>query len=178
MKAIITGTISDGFTITDVVANNEAKGIVLAHLAKGVLAEELDVLAPSTKDSDFDDSTEGSIYVMLSECGVLMGVEVYGPFSEMMEAEDFGEGNRPVDGEYATVNLKMAKTQEEYAFDVKLMATIRIKAQSQSEAEATIRETLDAASCNAGAWPDGSPVLFEASTDGCLDLVEVDGKPV
>lgn len=71
----------------------------------------------------------------------------------------------------------MAATHKEYLFDVRLLATIRIKADSQVKAEATIRDILEAASCNAGSWPDGSPVLFEASVDGKLDLVEVDGKP-
>ncbi|MEN3374406.1 hypothetical protein [Dechloromonas sp. ZS-1] len=70
----------------------------------------------------------------------------------------------------------MANT--EYLFDLKLMASIRIKAKTQAEAEATIRDILDASSCNAGLWPDGSPVLFEASIDGNLDLIEVDGNPV
>lgn len=59
-----------------------------------------------------------------------------------------------------------------YTFDVKLFATITIKAASQAEAEATIRDCVDCASCNAGAWPNGDPILFEASIDGDLDLIE------
>jgi hypothetical protein len=67
---------------------------------------------------------------------------------------------------------------KEYAFDCTLKAAIRIKAASRAEAEATIRDVLDGASCNGGAWPNGDPILFEASLDGGLSLYEVDGKEV
>lgn len=66
---------------------------------------------------------------------------------------------------------------KEYAFDCKLAAALRVKARSQEDAEEIIRKILDAADCNAGCWPDGSPVLFEASLDGELSLFEVDGEP-
>jgi hypothetical protein len=66
--------------------------------------------------------------------------------------------------------------EHEYLFDAKLLSSIRVKAKTQVEAEAKIREIFDVASCNGGAWPDGGPVLFEASVDGRLDLVEVDGE--
>lgn len=68
--------------------------------------------------------------------------------------------------------------EKEYAFDLKLLAALRIKAKSREEAEAIIRNTLDGASCNAGCWPNGDPVLFEASVDGDMDLFEIDGEPV
>lgn len=64
-----------------------------------------------------------------------------------------------------------------YLFDVKLCAAIRINANSEAEARATIADVLDAASCNAGAWPNGDPILFEASIDGVPSLVEIDGEP-
>jgi hypothetical protein len=64
---------------------------------------------------------------------------------------------------------------KEYAFDVKFFAAIRVKAATEKEARRMVREHIDAATCNAGAWPDGSPILFEASVDGELDLYEVDG---
>lgn len=66
---------------------------------------------------------------------------------------------------------------KEYAFDCKLIAALRVKAKSQKEAEVMLREVLDAASCNAGCWSDGSPVLFEVSLDGEPSLFEVDGEP-
>lgn len=53
----------------------------------------------------------------------------------------------------------------EYLFDVKLFAVIRVKANTEAEARAMLIATLDAATCNAGAWPNGDPVVFEASLD-------------
>jgi hypothetical protein len=61
-----------------------------------------------------------------------------------------------------------------YTFDVKLFAALSIEAESEAEARATVKDLLDCASCNAGAWPNGDPILFEASVDGDLDLVEVE----
>ncbi len=66
-------------------------------------------------------------------------------------------------------------SEREFLFDCKLFAAIRVKARSREQAEAMLREAIEAASCNAGAWPDGSPILFEVSIDGELDLIEVDG---
>jgi hypothetical protein len=42
----------------------------------------------------------------------------------------------------------------EYLFDVKLFATIRIKAESEDEARAMILDHLDCACVNAGVWPN------------------------
>lgn len=64
----------------------------------------------------------------------------------------------------------------EYAFDVKLMATIRVKASSEDEARALVRDHLDCADANLGAWPDGNPILAEASMDGEPDRLEIDGE--
>lgn len=69
-----------------------------------------------------------------------------------------------------------ANAEKEYLFDAKLFATLRIKAASRKEAEATLRDILNGASCNAGQYPNGAPVLFETSIDGELDLLEVDGE--
>jgi len=69
-------------------------------------------------------------------------------------------------------------SEREFLFDVKLFASIRLKARNRKEAEKVLRDALDCASCNAGAWPDGNPIVFEASIDGELDLVEVDGHPM
>lgn len=63
-------------------------------------------------------------------------------------------------------------TTYNYLFDVKLFASVRVEAHDEDEARAKIYEALDCASINAGAWPDGSPILFEASVDGDLDLVD------
>lgn len=61
---------------------------------------------------------------------------------------------------------------QSFLFDVKLFASVRVPADSPEEAERLLREHLDCASCNAGAWPDGSPILFEASPDGNFDLLD------
>lgn len=66
----------------------------------------------------------------------------------------------------------------EYAFDVKLFATIRVTAPSEFDARAMVRQHLDAADCNGGAWPNGDPILFEASIDDDeLPCIEIDGEP-
>ena len=65
----------------------------------------------------------------------------------------------------------------EYAFDVKLWATVRVRASSEGEARRMLDENLDCASCNAGAWEDGSPILFEASVEGGYDLIELCEEP-
>ena len=64
----------------------------------------------------------------------------------------------------------------EYLFDIKLFASIRVNAISEREARAMILECFDCADVNAGAWPNGDPILFEASVDGDFDLVEVNGE--
>lgn len=66
----------------------------------------------------------------------------------------------------------------EYAFDVKLQAVIRVKATSAESAKELLHNTFDAASCNGGAWPNGDPVLYEASTAEGYEpeLFEIDGK--
>lgn len=67
----------------------------------------------------------------------------------------------------------------EYAFDVKLFATIRVKAETEDQARAMLREHLQCADTNFGAWPDGSPILAEASVDDDHpDLIEINGEAV
>lgn len=66
----------------------------------------------------------------------------------------------------------------EYTFDVRMFAAVRIKAASISEARATVHDNLGCVSCNAGAWPNGDPILFEASIDDDeLPCTEIDGEP-
>lgn len=66
----------------------------------------------------------------------------------------------------------------EYAFDIKLLAAVRVKATSEDMARRHLFECLDAADSNLGAWPDGSPILAEVSMDGEADLYEIDGEGV
>ena len=65
----------------------------------------------------------------------------------------------------------------EYLFDVKLFASIRVNAATEAEARALLHAHVDAANCNFGAWPNGDPILGEASVDDdCPDLIEIDGE--
>lgn len=66
----------------------------------------------------------------------------------------------------------------EYTFDIKLFATVRVKANSEEEARCLAAEYLDSADCNFGAGPDGAPILAEASMDGEPELIEVEGEAV
>lgn len=59
-----------------------------------------------------------------------------------------------------------------YTFDVKLFATIHVNANSQKEAQELVEQYVDGASCNAGAWPSGDPILFEAYTDGHPEFID------
>jgi hypothetical protein len=64
----------------------------------------------------------------------------------------------------------------EYLFDLKLFASVRVKAESEAAARALIAAHIHCADVNFGAWPDGSPILGEASVDGEADLMEIDGE--
>lgn len=61
----------------------------------------------------------------------------------------------------------------EYLFDVKLLASLRIKAKSEAEARRLLATLLDVATVNFGEI-DGEPMIGEASIDGEPDLVEVE----
>lgn len=54
----------------------------------------------------------------------------------------------------------------EYLFDMKLLASIRVRAASVDEARVMLIKALDCADCNFGAWPNGSPITGEASLAG------------
>lgn len=68
----------------------------------------------------------------------------------------------------------------EYLFDVKLFAAVRVKANSEREARNLLNSVFDCADCNAGAWPNGDPITFEASQDNPDEdtVVEIDGNAV
>lgn len=83
-------------------------------------------------------------------------------------------------GLLAKVDAVLGQLQKhEFAFDCTLTTALRVKATSRDEAERRILAIMDAAECNGGAWPNGDPVLFEASVnDHPLKLYEIDGEPV
>lgn len=66
-----------------------------------------------------------------------------------------------------------------YLFDVKLFSSIRVNALDEKTARAMLREALNGASANFGAWPDGAPIVADVSLDDDpADLVEIDGEYV
>jgi hypothetical protein len=74
----------------------------------------------------------------------------------------------------------MPPETHEYAFDVKLFAAIRVKATSEAEARQMLKDHIDAADANLGAWPNGDPITCEVSLDDPEndELIEVDGEAV
>lgn len=52
-----------------------------------------------------------------------------------------------------------------YGFDCTLTAAIRVEAESEEEARKMLSDALDCADVNFGAWPNGDPILAEASLD-------------
>lgn len=73
-------------------------------------------------------------------------------------------------------DLGLLLDTHEYAFDCVLTAAIRVQAQDEVTARALLASHLDSADTNAGAWPNGNPILFEASLDRIERLYEVDGN--
>lgn len=61
----------------------------------------------------------------------------------------------------------------EYAFDVKMFAVIRVTAKDENTARRMLEDAMDCASINCGAWPNGDPITAEASMDGDPDLVSI-----
>lgn len=57
----------------------------------------------------------------------------------------------------------MTKT---FMFDVHLLASIRVPAETDYLARTLLLEMIDAADANLGAWPNGDPILAEVSVLG------------
>lgn len=57
-----------------------------------------------------------------------------------------------------------------------LFASVRALADTRQEAEQMLRSALGPRIRQRRAWPNGDPILFEASMDGEADLIEVDGQ--
>jgi hypothetical protein len=67
----------------------------------------------------------------------------------------------------------------EYAFDLKLDVALRVRAATFEAAVKILKERLDCAEANLGAWPNGDPILCEASLNGEVTpemLYEIDGE--
>lgn len=79
----------------------------------------------------------------------------------------------------ALANLE-GEIEHEYLFDVKLFASLRVKAKSEEEARALMAMSINCNTANLGAWPNGNPIICEISLDCPAndELVEIDGEPV
>jgi hypothetical protein len=64
----------------------------------------------------------------------------------------------------------------EYTFDLTLKAAVTVKAENADQALAMVQTVFECADCNGGAWPNGEPVLFEASLDQRPDIGMIDGE--
>lgn len=76
-------------------------------------------------------------------------------------------------------------TIKEYTFNVKLFATIRVKAETVKKARAMIIKHVTSANANFGAcanfgaWPNGDPIVAEVTIDDDkLPVLEINGERV
>ena len=85
--AIITGTLSQGFSVTAIVADNA--GAIAADIARTqqVFAEVLPVQDPAGEAHGFTADRNGTVVVFL---GNIHGGELFGPFADEDTADCFG----------------------------------------------------------------------------------------
>lgn len=70
----------------------------------------------------------------------------------------------------------------EYALDITIRTSIRVKAPSLDAARAMVIAKINGADMNLGAWPDGSPILAEGTVDrdermSCYEVNGDDAHP-
>jgi hypothetical protein len=65
-----------------------------------------------------------------------------------------------------------------FLFDVKLFVLVNVHAPDEATAREMLAKALDGSKLDGGAWPNGEPLLMEASVDGEADLMELDGEAV
>jgi hypothetical protein len=116
MKAIITGTISDGFNIRSVVPDEQAEDEVVKLLANGTLAEAMHIHNPGNLDSKAKGvDANGTNFVVYGK-GIASGFQIYGPFISDDSAEEFGEENRKEDDEWQVLILSNQPTPSSQKF--------------------------------------------------------------
>ena len=86
MKAIFTGTLNAGFSLTCVLPDDQTEELV----ATTMTAEAVDVQPPSRLAPAYADPADGNFYLAFIQ-GLHAGINVYGPFPDEEEAEEFGE---------------------------------------------------------------------------------------
>lgn len=66
-----------------------------------------------------------------------------------------------------------------YTYDLKLVTTITVPAQSEAEARQILEDRLGCAEANFGCFPNGDPILAEVHVDDEeKPLIEIDGEAV
>lgn len=65
-----------------------------------------------------------------------------------------------------------------YGFDLELKCSLHVKAPSHEAALRILRDKLDCADSNLGAWDDGTPILAEVSLRGTPALYERNDEPM
>jgi hypothetical protein len=65
----------------------------------------------------------------------------------------------------------MELTMTEFTFQATLLASIRVMADTQAEAELKVRAALEASDANLGML-DGAPIVVRVEIEGELDLIE------
>jgi hypothetical protein len=66
---------------------------------------------------------------------------------------------------------RMELTMTEFTFQATLLASIRVMADTQAEAELKVRAALEASDANLGVL-DGAPIVVPVEIEGELDLIE------
>lgn len=100
MKAILKGTIAEGFGIFAVIPDGEAEDIVIRFLADGQLAEAVDVKDPLSLNKRWPAADPVGQYFVLFGQGIGNGFSMFGPFADREVAEVFGEQERDEDEEW------------------------------------------------------------------------------
>lgn len=92
--AVFSGSIANGFALKAVVESDEdADEIVVSYLAKGYLAESLEVSDPAELDKSVQCDEDGKHFVVFGN-GLGNPFSVYGPFADLEVAESFGQNQQ------------------------------------------------------------------------------------
>lgn len=103
----------------------------------------------------------------------LLEVNGRGPEEIEDDDEDIGEDSRVCQRSGASGEKNLI----EYAFDATVRIALRVSALTEQDARDLLDQHLDCASANFGAWPNGDPILAEASLWERPRVYEIDQVP-
>lgn len=110
-KAILVGSISDGFRIEQTTDDpDSAEQIVIGHLLNGRLAEAVEIRRPSTAPKKGDDHEYGTDFVAFST-SLGSGFTIFGPFPDNHAAQAFAEQNEE-EGSWDILQSDMAAPKQ------------------------------------------------------------------